>query len=141
MSDQQPQNPQEQQQGSPPPPPPPPTGAPGASDERTWAMLAHLAALTGYVTGGVGAVVGPLVVWLIKKDQMPLVDVHGKRALNFQITMLIAALVCVPLFLVLIGVPLLFAVGIADLVLTIMAAVKTSNGEDYKYPFSIPFFK
>ena len=62
-------------------------------DDRTWAMLCHLSALAGFIIP-FGSVLGPLIIWLIKKDEMPIVDVHGKKALNFQITMAIAYFVC-----------------------------------------------
>lgn len=104
-------------------------------------MFCHLAALVGFVVP-FGNIVGPLVVWLIKRGEMPLVDTHGKEALNFQITVTIAFLICVPLMFVLIGIPLMIAVGLAALILTIMAAVKISNGNlDYQYPFAIRLLK
>jgi len=112
-----------------------------SKDEQNWAMGCHLAALSGFVIP-LGNIVGPLVVWLIKKDTMPLVDQHGKEALNFQITVLIAFVICLVLTLVLIGVVLMFVVGIGALVLTIMAEVKVSNGQfDYKYPFTLRLIK
>ena len=119
-----------------------PQAAPQYSkDEQTWAMVCHLSALAGFVVP-FGNIIGPLVVWLIKKDTMPLVDQHGKEALNFQITVMIAVFVCVLLMLVVIGVFLLFAVGLGALILTIMAAIKVSNGEfDYKYPFTLRLIK
>lgn len=112
-----------------------------SKDEQNWAMICHLAALSGFVVP-FGNVLGPLVVWLVKKDGMPLVDQHGKEALNFQITVALALLVCFLLFLVVIGVFLVFVVAIGALVMTIIAAVKVSNGElDYKYPFAIRLIK
>lgn len=112
-----------------------------SKDEQQWAMICHLSALAGFVIP-FGNVIGPLVVWLIKKDTMPLVDQHGKEALNFQITVGIAALVSMLLMLVLIGIFLLIAVGLGALILTIMAAVKVSNGElDYKYPWTLRLIK
>jgi uncharacterized Tic20 family protein len=112
-----------------------------SKDEQNWAMVCHLVALSGFVIP-FGNVLGPLVVWLIKKDTMPLVDQHGKEALNFQITVLIAAGISFVLMFVLIGIFLLIAVGIGALVLTIMAAVKVSNGQlDYKYPFALRLIK
>lgn len=112
-----------------------------SKEERDWAMACHLSALSGFVVP-FGNVIGPLVVWLIKKDTMPLVDQHGKEALNFQITVAIAALVCIVLMFVLIGIVLIFVVGLGALVLTIMAAIKVSNGElDYKYPFTLRLIK
>ena len=89
-----------------------------------------------------GNIFGPLIVWLIKRAEMPMVERHGKEALNFQITVSIAVLICIPLMFVLIGIPLLFIVGIGALILTIMAAVKVSNGEfDYRYPFALRLLK
>ena len=112
-----------------------------SKDEQNWAMGCHLAALSGFVIP-LGNIVGPLVVWLIKKDTMPMVNQHGKESLNFQITVLIAFMVCLVLTLVVIGVVLMFVVGIGALVLTIMAAVKVSNGQfDYKYPFTLRLIK
>ena len=118
-----------------------PQAAQASKEEQNWAMACHLVALSGFIIP-FGNVLGPLVVWLIKKDTMPLVDQHGKEALNFQITVLIAFVICLVLTLVLIGVVLMFVVGIGALVLTIMAAVKVSNGQfDYKYPFTLRLIK
>ena len=112
-----------------------------SKEEQNWAMGCHLAALAGFVVP-FGNIVGPLVVWLIKRAEMPMVDRHGKEALNFQITVSIAFLICVPLVFVLIGIPLMFAVGIAALIFTILAAVKVSNGDyEYKYPFALRLMK
>ena len=119
---------------------------PGA-EERNWAMAAHLSALAGGLLsgffGGLGVFVGPLVVWLIKKDTMPFVDEQGKEALNFNITCAIAFLILIVFSVMTLGigllltVPLWLAVGIFWLVVTIIAAVKTSNGEHYRYPISL----
>ena len=116
--------------------------APQASkDEQNWAMICHLSALAGFLIP-FGNLLGPLVVWLIKRSEMPLVERHGKEALNFQITVTLAFLVCLPLMFVLIGIPLAFAVGVAALVLTIMAAVKVANGDvTYQYPFALRLLK
>ncbi len=112
-----------------------------SKEEQNWAMFCHLAALSGFVIP-LGNVLGPLIVWLIKKDTMPLVDQHGKESLNFQITVLLAFIVCIVLAFVLIGFLLMFIVGLGALVLTILAAVKVSNGQfDYKYPFTIRLIK
>ncbi len=112
-----------------------------SEEEKKWAMICHLAALAGFVIP-FGNLLGPLVVWLIKKDTMPLMDRHGKESLNFQITVSIAAVIAAMLIIVLIGFVLLPIVAIAALVLTIMASVKVSNGElDYKYPFAFRLLK
>ena len=112
-----------------------------SKEEQNWAMACHLVALSGFIVP-FGNVLGPLVVWLIKKDTMPLVDQHGKEALNFQITVLLAVVISVLLVFVLIGFVLLFVVGLGALILTIMAAVKVSNGElNYRYPFALRLIK
>lgn len=110
-------------------------------EERTFGMLAHLAALSGFIGIPLGFILGPLVIWMIKKDTMPFVNEQGKESMNFQITVVIAMLCCVPLIFVLIGILLLPIVGIAALVLTIIAAVKANNGEHYRYPFALRLIK
>ena len=118
-----------------------PQEAQASKEEQNWAMACHLVALSGFIVP-FGNVLGPLVVWLIKKDTMPLVDVHGKEALNFQITVTIAMVISILLMFLLIGILLVFVVGIGALVLTILAAVKVSNGQlDYKYPFAFRLVK
>ena len=107
-----------------------------SSDERTWSILVHLAALSALVIP-FGHLLGPLVIWLIKRSEMPMVDRHGKEALNFQITVTLASFVCGLLFIVGIGVVALFVLLVADAVLVIMAAVKTSRGEAFSYPFTL----
>ena len=84
---------------------------------------------------------GPLVVWLIKKSEHPFVDDQGKEALNFQISMTIYGIVAGLLIFVLIGIPLLIGLIVANLVLIIIAAVKASNGESFRYPCTIRFIK
>jgi uncharacterized Tic20 family protein len=112
-----------------------------SAEERNWAVAAHLSALAGAIVTGLGIVLGPLVVWFIKKDQMPFVDDQGKEALNFQITMFIAGLVCSALVFVLIGIPLLIGLAIFDLICIIMAAMKAANGEAYRYPVNLRLIK
>lgn len=121
------------------PPPAPPPAVPSV-EERQWALLAHLAALLGFVFP-FGNVVGPLLVWLIKRESLPLVDDQGKEALNFNITVAIATAICLPLMFVLIGIPLLAAVGVYWLVFVIIAAVQTNNGTAYRYPFILRLIK
>ena len=112
-----------------------------SKDHQNWAMICHLSALAGFLIP-FGNIFGPLIVWLIKRGEMPQVDAHGKEALNFQITVGIAIAICIPLIFVLIGIPLMFIVGIGALVMTIIAAVKVSNGNfDYRYPFAIRLLK
>jgi uncharacterized Tic20 family protein len=124
------------------PPPPVSTDQPEVStdqpevskDARNMAMLCHLLAIfTGFL--------GPLIIWLIKKEDAPFVDRQGKEALNFQLTVLIGMIVSGLLTFLCIGFILLPVVWIADLVFCIIAAVKSSRGEDYRYPVSIRFIK
>lgn len=96
------------------------------------AMLIHLSIIfTGFV--------GPLIIWLIKKDESPFIDRNGKTALNFSITLAIAAFVSAILIIVLIGLLLLLAVMVVGIVFPIIAAIKANNGEEYTYPFAIKF--
>lgn len=109
-------------------------------DARTWAMLVHLSALIGCVIPFAN-LIAPIVIWQMKKKESAFVDAHGKEAVNFQLTLLIAVLVCLVLVFVLIGFFLLFAVGIGALVLTIIAGIKANEGQLYRYPVSIRFIK
>jgi uncharacterized Tic20 family protein len=112
-----------------------------SKDVNNWAMLCHLSALVGLLGNGIGFLLGPLIVWLLKRDMHPFVDEQGKEAVNFQITMFIAFFVAAVLIFILIGIPLLIALGILDVVLPIVAAIKTSNGEHYRYPFALRLIK
>jgi uncharacterized Tic20 family protein len=116
-----------------------PDTATPSSDIRKWAMLCHLSALSGLLGNGLGFLVGPLVVWLFKKEDDPFIDDQGKEAVNFQITMFIALLVSALLMLVLIGFVLLIVVGIMMVVFPIIAALKANEGELYRYPISFRF--
>jgi len=120
------------------------TAAPSAApteNERTWGMLAHLSALAGLVVPLIGIVLGPLVVWLAKRDESVFVAAHAKEALNFNISVLLGAIVCMLLMLVFIGVLLGTALFIAWLVMTLVAAIKASEGHPYQYPFSLRLVK
>ena len=107
-------------------------------DERMWGMLCHLSSLSGLFTG-IGFILGPLIVWLIKKDEYPFVDSQGKESINFQITSLIVSAVITVIGFVTCGFGfLLFApMGIAYIVLIIMASVAANDGKHYRYPFNI----
>lgn len=110
------------------------------ADEKTFGMLAHLAALAGFIIP-FGNIIGPLVIWLIKKDQSAWVDEQGKESLNFQISVSIYAIIAGILTIIVIGIFLLIAVGIFSLVMIIIATVKVNNLEDFKYPLSIRLLK
>lgn len=106
-----------------------------------WGMICHLAALAGFVGIPFGNLLGPLIVWLIKKEEYPFVDEQGKESLNFQISMTIYAFVALLLCLVLIGFILLIALVVVDVLFIIIASIKTSKGESYSYPATIKFIK
>ena len=111
-------------------------------DARQWAMFCHLAALAGYIGIPFGNVVGPLIVWLIKKDEFEYVNQQGKEALNFQISLLIYCIAATPLLCVAgLAVVVWIALGIFALVCLILAAIKANQGEDFRYPLCIRFIK
>lgn len=99
-------------------------------------MLAHISALSGFIIP-FGSILGPLIIWLIKRDEMSFVNDQAKEALNFNISMTIYAIVAGMLIFVAIGIVLLPVVLIAWLVLTIMAAVKANEGVAYRYPLTL----
>ncbi len=105
--------------------------------EKTWGMLCHLSAFAVFLFPALGNVIGPLIVWLIKKDESPFVDDQGKESLNFQISFTIYCLVASILIFVVIGIILLIALGIAFLVLVIIASIKANEGEEFRYPLTI----
>jgi uncharacterized protein len=107
--------------------------------DYTWDILCHLTALAGFIGIPLGNILGPLILWLIKKQDIPSVDAHGKEALNFQISMTIYSIVAGLSIFILIGIVLLPLVLAANLILVIIAAVKASKGELYRYPFTIQF--
>ena len=118
----------------------PPVGDAPSNEAKQWAFFAHLSALTGFVIP-FGSLLGPLIIWQMKKNEMPFVDDQGKEALNFQITMAIAFVASCILMLVLIGFLLAAIVGILDLVYTIIAAIAANNGQNYRYPFNLRLIK
>lgn len=123
-------------------PPPSGHGAPGqlsVQDERTWGMLAHISAILGAIV--FLSFIGPLIVMLVQGNKSPFVRKQAVEALNFQITTYIAAIVSAILIIVIIGFFMLIAVGIAWLVLTIMAGIAANRGEDYRYPVNIRLVK
>ena len=104
-------------------------------------MLCHLLSLSLFVGIPFGNILGPLIIWLIKKDQFPFVNDQGKESLNFQISVTIYYIVAAVLMLALIGFLLLPAIAIFAIVEVIMASVKASKGIPFRYPLSIRFIK
>jgi len=132
----------------------PPADAAGtpSADEKLWALFAHLSILVGgAITGGwafsIGCFVGPLVIWIIKKDTMPFVNDQAKEALNFAITVSIAFVALMILTVMTLGlgalltVPLMLVIGVTALVFVIIAAMKANEGVAYRYPFALRLVK
>lgn len=120
----------------------PPSSVSGSlsQEDRNWGLIAHLSALSGLIIP-FGSVLGPLIVYLVKKDQSAFGTDCAKEALNFNLTMVIAAIVCALLWLVFIGILLSVVLFFFWLVLTILAAVRASEGTVYRYPATIRFVK
>ena len=127
----------------------PPTLQPASGSdvaERQWAIGIHLSALLGFAGPHLLNVVGPLIIWLIRKQESPYLDAVGKRVLNFQISYslygFVAATLIGLLWWLVIGlflVPLYVIIAVAWLLFTIIGAMKENNGEAYEFPFVIKF--
>lgn len=107
---------------------------------RMWAMLCHLSAFSGWIIP-FGHILGPLIIWLIKRDDHPFINEQGKESLNFQISLSIYLIVSAILVLALIGFVLFFVVGIVGFIFVIVAAVKANEGVSYRYPLTIRFLR
>lgn len=116
------------------------TGTEIGPDARKWAMIAHLSALVGLLGNGIGFVIGPLLVWAIKKDSHPFVDEQGKEAINFQLTVIITGVAAIILGFTVIGlvvaIPLILVTAILAVVFPIIGGVRANEGHHYRYPFS-----
>ena len=146
----------------PPPAAPPPGGAPATPvayapaawppgqietnpEARQWGMFAHLSALAGFIIP-FGHVIGPLVVWMVKKEQLPFVNDQGRESLNFQITVTIGIVAGFVIGLVTIciggvGFLLIPAIGIAGAIMAAMGAMEANKGVPYRYPFALRLIK
>ena len=120
----------------------PPT-QPDPIQARSWHMWCHLSALAGFLVP-FGNIIGPLIIWQMKKHEFPSVDAHGKAALNFQLTVSIAVLAgmaaVIPLSFVCVGyalIPVVVAIGIAGMVFAVIAGIKANDGLEYRYPYSL----
>jgi uncharacterized Tic20 family protein len=102
---------------------------------RNWGMLAHLLTLLGYVIG-FGHFIPPLVIYLTKKDEHEFIADQARESLNFQISIFILTLLCLPLVCILIGIPLLIALFFYHLIATIVASVRASEGKRFRYPIT-----
>jgi hypothetical protein len=109
-------------------------------DTRLWGMILHLSVLAGHVVPYAG-LIAPIVIWQLKKNELPGIDQHGKNAVNWIISFIIYSVVCILLIFVIIGIPMMIILGVLGLIFPIIAGIKANNGEYWKYPLSITFFK
>ena len=108
--------------------------------ERNWAMFCHLSAFAGFFFP-FGGIIGPLICWLSKKDESEWVDKNGKESMNFQLSILLYFILALPLCFIIVGIPIEMFLGVLKVVCIIIASVKGSKGEKFKYPLSIPFIQ
>lgn len=113
--------------------------SPEEKENRNWALIAHVSSLSSFI--GIPGFIGPLVVWLAKKDELPFASEQAKEALNFQISLFIYGVICVVLVMTvigaLIGIPGLIALVVVEVVFTIIASIKAGEGKAYRYPMTI----
>ena len=125
--------------------PTPPVGvtAPTVSSTnvRTWNILCHASALLGIFLHFPGHLLGPLIVWLAKRDDSPEIDAHGKESVNFQISMLIYNGIAVVFCLVLVGFAFLAVLWVLNAVFVVVASIQASDGKFYRYPMTIRFIE
>ena len=109
-------------------------------ETNQWAMYLHLSLLAGFVIPFAG-LVAPIVIWQLKKTELPDIDIHGKIVVNWIISAVIYAAICLILVFLIVGIPLLIALGILGVVFPIIGGLKASAGEVWRYPLSIDFLK
>ncbi|MBI4337508.1 MAG: DUF4870 domain-containing protein [Chloroflexi bacterium] len=106
---------------------------------RNIAMFCHVAAFAGFIGIPFGNIIGPLIVWLLFKEEHPFIDENGKSSLNFQISIAIYVVISIILAFIIIGFFLLFALWIFGLIAVIIGAIRAANGEEHRYPLSFHF--
>jgi uncharacterized Tic20 family protein len=111
-----------------------------ARDERQWSMYVHFSMLAGLLVPLAGFLL-PIVLWQVKKTELPGVDAHGKIAVNWMLSLVIYSVAAVALAFVVVGIPLLIALGVVAIVFPIIGGIKASEGRVWPYPLSIPFFR
>ena len=126
---------------SPPLPPPAPVNVSAVANVRTWCAFIHASALLGVVLHFPGHLLGPLILWFVKRDDAPELDAHGKEAVNFQISMLIYNAIAAICCLILVGFVFLAILWILNAIFVIIAAIQASDGKFYRYPMTIRFIQ
>jgi len=110
------------------------------SETRQWALFIHLSQFAHFAFP-LGGIILPIVLWQLKKDELPGVDAHGRTVLNWAISIFIYVVICIPLCFVLIGIPLLIILGLVAIIFPVIGAIKANEGLLWEYPASITFFK
>jgi uncharacterized protein len=108
--------------------------------ERNWSMLCHLSAFAGFFFP-FGGVIGPLICWLSRKDDSAWVNINGRNSLNFELSILLYMVLAAPLCIIVVGFPIIFALGALKVICIIIASIKASKGQLFKYPLLIPFIQ
>jgi uncharacterized Tic20 family protein len=111
-----------------------------SESDRNWAMFTHISAFAGYVFP-FGGIIGPLFVWLARKDQSEWVDKNGKASLNFQLSIFLYTLLCIPLILLIVGVFFIGLLITLEFICIIIASTKAAQGQEFSYPLTIPFIQ
>jgi hypothetical protein len=109
-----------------------------SESERNWAMLSHLTAFAGFFFP-FGGIIGPLICWLSRKDESAWVDENGKASLNFNLSILLYCILVIPLCFILVGFLFIGMLMTLKVICIIIASIKSSKGEKFKYPMAIPF--
>lgn len=107
---------------------------------RQWGMFLHLSQFAGYLLPGLGFV-APILIWQMKKAELPELDSHGKNVVNWIISAIIYSVVGTVLVFVIIGFAVLAVLGVLCVVFPIIGAIKANSGETWKYPLTISFLK
>jgi uncharacterized Tic20 family protein len=110
-------------------------------EDKSLLVITHLSQLLTYITG-IGGLIVPLIIWAFKKDEVFALDQQGKDIVNFQISIIIYSIICIPLILLFgLGILGLIGIGLIALIFPILNAIRVSNGEDVKYPLTIQILK
>lgn len=106
-------------------------------DARNWAMLCHLSGFALYLLPPYGQIAAPLLIWLLKREASAFIDEQGREAVNFQISITLYFFLSGLLIVVLVGFPLMLLLMMSHAILMVIAAIRASEGADYRYPFTI----
>ncbi len=108
--------------------------------ERNWSMLCHLSAFAGFFFP-FGGIIGPLICWLSRREDSTWIDENGKSSLNFQLSVLLYMILILPLCFIIVGIPIMVALVLLKIICIVVASIKASKGEEFRYPLSIPFIQ